>query len=94
MERGEQIATLTVLAVIGITSVLALITMFGAPTGKITQTQKIYPEVYLPEISYQCANPNQNMIFLGYQANYGVYCCVEDMIGQNTCGLPRKIIIT
>ena len=58
------------------------------------QEQSIYVTEDAAELAIECENREQLVYFLEYEANYGVYCCKEDMIGQNECKFPHKVLIT
>ena len=95
MERGEQSVAIAVLSVIGIVGVLASVTLFmKAPSGLVMQGQSIYVTENAANLQISCSNPSQQVVFLGYENNYQVWCCIEKMIGQNTCMEPHKVSIT
>ncbi len=92
MERGEDRSiAIAVLSVIGIVGILAAITLARQPTGLVAQGQTIYVTENAANLPVLCKEPQ--VIFLGYDANYKVYCCFEDMIGQNECLYPQKVMI-
>ncbi len=93
MERGEEGSiAIAVLSVISIVGVLATITLFlRQPAGLIAQGQNIYPTEDITGLPIVCSE--YQAIFLGYDANFKVYCCKEDMNGQNECRSPQRILI-
>ncbi len=92
MERG---AGLAVLSIIGIVGLLATVTLFlRQPTGLVMQDQSIYITEDAGRLAITCKNVQQQVVFLGYDANYRVYCCLENMHGQNECILPHRVLIT
>ncbi len=94
MKRGEQGSiAIAVLSIIGIVGVLATLTLFmRQPAGLVTQGEGVYAVKYGVN-GIECENRLQEAYFLGYESNYEVYCCVEDMNGQNECNQPYKILI-
>jgi len=93
MERGEGRIALIVLILIGIVGVIASVTLFlRGPTGLVMQGQDIYPTEDARNIGITCENPGQKAVFLGYSSNFQVYCCLEDMIGQNECIFPYRVL--
>jgi len=95
MERGEQSIAVIVLAIVGIVSAMAAVALFlPHPTGLVMQDESVYVTEDAGNLAIGCRNLQQKVIFLGWEANYGVYCCLEDMIGQNTCRAPYQILIT
>jgi hypothetical protein len=95
MERGaEHSVAIAVLGVIGIVGVLATVTLLQKPTGLVMQDQSIYVTEDAGRLAITCKNVKQEVVFLGYEANYEAYCCLEDMIGQNECRFPHKVLMT
>lgn len=83
MKRGERIAVLSVISVV---AVLAATGLVLTPTGQVPQNVPIYPT---STASSAC---QMDMVIL-QDTNVGTtYCCLEDMIGANTCKLPFTII--
>ena len=81
------------LVLIGIVGVIASITLFlKGPTGLVMQGQDIYPTEDAQRIGIVCENPGQKVVLLGRAANSQVYCCLEDMIGQNECIFPYRVL--
>ncbi len=92
MERGERSIAIAVLSVIGIVGLLATVTLFlGEPTANVAQGQSIYTTEDQAALGMDCLN--RQVYFLRYEANFGVYCCPEHMIGQNECLVEKKILI-
>jgi len=97
MERGDWRIAFGVLVFVGIVGVLGVTTMIkDAPTGKVMQHQGIYiVEDANADYAFQCQYPYNPPVFLGYQANYRVYCCPEDYnMGSNFCRVPHRTLIT
>ena len=83
------------LTIVGIIGLLATASLFAqSPTGQVMQEQGVYISEDQANLAIECENRLQQVIFLGYQANYGVWCCPEDMNGQNECRFPKRILIT
>ncbi len=87
MERGAAIA---VLGLVGLVSLLAIVSLlFQHPTGNVAQNEGFYPTEYLETLPIPCAT--STAYFLRSEGAYEVYCCSEDLIGQNTCRRPQYI---
>lgn len=89
MERGERLTTYAIIGFIAVVSMIGAANLLS-PTGELMQGQQVYNIAY-PQV-LQCTT--QPAIYLGYQMNYGIYCCPEDMIGQNECRFPKRILLT
>ena len=95
MERGDRSIAIAVLSVISIVGVLAIVTLFlREPTAGIVQGQSMYVTQDANSLGITCKNPSQEVVFLGYQGKYAVYCCLEKMIGLNKCVEPHRLITT
>jgi len=94
MKRGEQGSiAIAVLSIIGIVGVLATLTLImRQPAGLVTQGEGVYAVKYGVN-GVECENRLQEVYFLGYNGNYEVYCCAEDMNGQNECIQPYQVLI-
>ncbi|MBW3016322.1 hypothetical protein KY309_01795 [Candidatus Woesearchaeota archaeon] len=91
MERGATVALIAVVIV----GVLAIITIImPAPTGFIAQGQAVYVTESAPHLAIACKNPQQQVVFLRYDSNYAIFCCLEDMIGQNACRSEKRVLLT
>ncbi|VVB81147.1 Uncharacterised protein [uncultured archaeon] len=94
MERGDK-STIAILGAIAIVGVLALVTLVvQQPTGQVMQDQSIYVTEDAGNLAIECKNPTQTVVFLRYDANYAVYCCLEDMMDQNQCRFEKRVLLT
>jgi len=94
MERGDRNA-IAILSAIFIVGVLAIITLvMQQPTGQVMQDQSIYVTEEAGHFAIECKNPTRTVVFLRYDANYAVYCCLEDMMGQNECRFEKRVLLT
>lgn len=96
MERGERRIALAVLLLVSIVGVIATATLLNSPTGQYMRQQGIYVvEDANAEFPFRCRNELHQPTFLGYDAQYRVYCCPEDYdAGANFCRVPHKTLIT
>ena len=90
MKRGESSIAFVVLMVIGIVGAIATVILVGQPTGLIPQGQSMYPLEDVSGLGIECQGV---AAFLGYNADFRVYCCLEHMIGQNECRVPHRVRI-
>ncbi|PIN74575.1 hypothetical protein COV18_06810 [Candidatus Woesearchaeota archaeon CG10_big_fil_rev_8_21_14_0_10_37_12] len=88
MKKGDGLS-ISVLSVIALVAAIAAVTlMVQQPTGNIAQGQPFYP---LAEPGLvMCANMKPAFL-LQDMGHYQVYCCSEDMIGDNACRNPHRI---
>lgn len=84
MQRGEL---LTVLSLIGLISIIAATGVSLQLTGNVAQNARFYP---VPQDAPMVCLTEQ--IMLKDTPTATVYCCKENMIGQNTCRFPYTII--
>jgi len=79
-----------VLGLVSMVGALALVSLlFHNPTGAVAQDTSVYPLDYGQSLPMPCAQGPAYL--LGNNGMYAVYCCSEDMIGQNTCRRPQTI---
>lgn len=94
MERGEErsIAIVT-LSMISIVAMLAAVTLFlRQPAGMIMQGTEVYRTADADKFGITCTNLNNNKVaYMGSEGRYEVYCCIDDLIGQNSCGTPHRV---
>lgn len=91
MERGERGVAVTVLGIAGIVGVLATVALFQSPTGLVAQGEPVYPTISVRGLPVICSTPDA--LYLGNEGSYAVYCCREDLIGQNECNFPQKVLL-
>lgn len=91
MERGA-LAALIVTVTVGILAVITL--MMPEPTAMLMTDQGVYITENAAHMAIACKNPTQTVNFLRYDANYAVFCCLEDMIGQNECRFEKRVLLT
>ena len=84
MQRGEAVA---VVSIITITGVFATAGLLLTPTGNIAQGETFYPIAQPSPIA--CAS---GTIVLETTPVSTTYCCIEAMIGENTCRAPFTLI--
>ncbi|RJQ21384.1 hypothetical protein C4580_02480 [Candidatus Woesearchaeota archaeon] len=87
MERGAAAIVLSIVAIVGALATLHLI--LNEPTGHIVQGETVYPQVRGEMLPFPCAT--SSAYFLRTEGKYDLYCCSEDMIGQNNCRRPQYI---
>jgi len=94
MERGEErsIAIVT-LSMISIVAMLAAVALFlRQPSGMVMQGTEVYRTADASKFGITCANLNvQKVAYMGSISRYEVYCCLDDLRGQNTCGTPHRV---
>ena len=86
MERGEELAALSVVAVVGVLATITL--LLNNPTGQLTQGEEVYPSQPYNPIACEGA---ESILLLKQERRFDVYCCPEDMIGQNECKEPHTV---
>jgi len=91
MERGATIA-LFIVVIVGMLAMINLV--MPEPTAQLTQGQGVYITEDAAHLAISCKNPQQQVNFLRYDANYAVFCCLEDMIGQNDCRFEKRVLLT
>jgi len=95
MQRGESRTTVAVVGLLAVIGVLAVLALFvKQPTGKVMQDQSVYVTVDQEMVTPSCQKAEDRAIFLGYTGNYMVFCCPEDMSGQNECKYPKRVLMT
>lgn len=94
MERGEErsIAIVT-LSMISIVAVLAAVALFlRQPSGMVMQGTEVYKTADADKFGITCASLDvQKVTYMGSEGRYEVYCCIDDLTGQNGCRTPHRI---
>ncbi|MBS3147362.1 hypothetical protein J4219_00590 [Candidatus Woesearchaeota archaeon] len=80
MERGEALVVLSVVALVGIIASTTL--LLTNPAGAVAQGQSIIPQ---PRSSPILCEQGTQAFLLSTGPRFAVFCCPEDMIGQNEC---------
>jgi len=95
MERGERRIALVTLSIISIVAMLATVALFlRQPTAMIMQGTQVYQVVDASGFGITCANMPQQVIYMGSEQRYEIYCCLSDINGQNRCRTPQRIFRT
>ena len=89
MKRGEHSIAITVLVTIGMVGVVSSLVLYAnSPTGTVFQYDTVYPTEQVPYVYCQ----QGRAMFMGMDSEYAVYCCPEDLVGQNECYIPQRIL--
>lgn len=80
MERGEALVVLSVVALVGVIASTTL--LLTNPAGSVVQGETIIPQ---PRPSPILCEAGNQAFLLSTGPRFAVFCCPEDMIGQNEC---------
>ena len=95
MERGERSIAILTLSIISVVAVLGAVALFlRQPTGQVMQGTQVYQVVDAGQFGVTCTNLPQQIVYLGSEGRYEIYCCISDINGQNACRNPQRIFRT